>query len=110
MSPPLAPLDPNVPATTTKPRHRSKSDTLPRPSAPSADDDEIWNLTQRVAHLEAPLDQANASNVALASELARLEGVEDALDRQRAANRPLAQTYQGIRADEDARLYAEDDE
>jgi len=110
----LAPRDANLPAAAlgTKPRVRSKSDSFSgqAQSEPSPEDDEIWNLTQRVAHLQAALDQTTAANLQLTGEITRLENVESDLGYQRSVNAALFADYLAIRADEESRLYHDSDE
>jgi hypothetical protein len=108
----LAPVDANLPRASqfepAKPRTRARSDGAPyiSPESQFADDD-LWNLSQRVGHLEAALGETERANSAIRGELTRLDGVESELLRQRTANAPLIGAYLAAVRDEERRLLRE---
>jgi hypothetical protein len=106
----LTDIDPNAPQEPSfkpiKPRGRAQSDASSRLTHPDEPiDDEIWNLTQRVAHLESALDQTRAANSAIYAELTRLGSVESDLSQQQAFNAPLVDAYLQAIHDEENRLF-----
>jgi septal ring factor EnvC (AmiA/AmiB activator) len=110
MRPALTPIDPNLARPSqseqTKTRTRAKSDSASRIFPQSQPpDDEIWNLTQRIGHLEAGLEETEQANSAIRDELNRLAGVESALQQQQQANAPLIDAYLHIMAGEERRLF-----
>jgi hypothetical protein len=66
---------------------------------------EIWNLTQRIGHLESALNQTRAANSAISDEFTRLQNVESDLEQQQRFNVPLVDKYLQIMEDEENRLF-----
>ena len=97
---PLAPLDANTPVVSSEPvKIKVRNPDIQN------DDSDLWNLRQRIGHLQVALEETNGYNEKLRAEIQRLSNIEEDLQRQKQINAPLVDQYLRIKEAEEASLF-----